>query len=878
MIQLRDYQLDVNRNVWRAFNDGAQSVLLQAPTGSGKCHGAGTELVMFDGSLRRVEDILPGDELMGPDSLPRLVLSICEGDGELFQVDPIKGEPFVCNDVHVLSLKQTRYWQKNGAGGNGNWHGGEIVNISINEYLKRSATFHHLYKLWRVPVSFAPKPLPINPYFLGVLLGDGSIHHTTAVTTMDPEIVDVVAAEAAHYGLRVRRQDQEGNKSSTYFMTTERPRLHDRITGRFMISPDKLRSDLYSIGLWGVSCGDKFIPQAYKTSATQQRRELLAGLIDTDGCISKGGCEFASKSERLVDDTAFVARGVGLRALKASRIIKGVTYYRLSISGDLSTIPPLVARKQAAKRRQKKDVLVSGFSVHPVGVGKYYGFTLSGDGLYLLRDFTVTHNTICGAHLIAMRREHAREKVLVLAHRREIVMQTANKLMDAGIETGIIMANQAPMSWADVQVGSIDTLWARRNHQGFPEAQFLVVDEAHRSCSNRHMAVIEHYKAQGAKLLGMTATPMRNDGRGLKSLYDVMVRCPDMPELIEMGYLCPVTYRVGIVPDVKGVKLTAGDYNRAQLEAVMDAGTLIGDVVENWLKFASDRRTMVFAAGVAHSIHLMQQFKAAGISAVHIDGETDKPIRDRVFQQINSGEVQVICNAMVYTEGTDIPCISCVVDAAPSKSLIKYLQAGGRGMRTFPGKSSLLFMDHAGNVYRHGRLELPRDWELTEGKEQVEKLAEQRKKTEKIQITCPKCGFMFSAAVCPRCGMPLQLQGEAKDFLPAVLVEMTQYEYEHALASKRKKAAEPSKQDWYSGFLWIAQERGHAKGWAAWRFKEKWSEFPKGLKEAPAMPTKEVWNFDKFCRIKYAKARQKAAAPVGAGAEVNASSLHQSND
>jgi DNA repair protein RadD len=485
----------------------------------------------------------------------------------------------------------------------------------------------------------------------------------------------------------------------------------------------------------------------------------------------------------------------------------------------------------------------------------------------LLQAPTGSGKTICGAHLIAMRREHAREKVLVLAHRREIVMQTASKLMDAGIETGIIMANQAPMEWADVQVGSIDTLWARRKYQGFPEAQFVVCDEAHRLGGDRWTKVYEHYKSQGAKMMGMTATPMRNDGVGLKKYFDVMVRCPDMPELIEMGYLCPVTYRVGIVPDVKGVKLTAGDYNRAQLEAVMDAGTLIGDVVENWLKFAGDRRTMVFAAGVAHSIHLMNQFKEAGINAVHIDGETDKPIRDRVFQQINSGEVQVICNAMVYTEGTDIPCIDCIVDAAPSKSLIKYLQAGGRGMRTFPGKSSLLFMDHAGNVYRHGRLELPRDWELTEGKEQVEKLAEQRKKTEKVQITCSSCGFMFNGVNCPRCGTPLVLQGEAKDFLPAVLVEMTQYEYEHALASKRKKAAEPTPQQFYSGFLWIAQERGHAKGWASYRYREKFGTWPNGLRQEPAMPVAAVWNFDKHCRIRYAKSKQKAASPVGAGGE-----------
>jgi superfamily II DNA or RNA helicase len=430
--------------------------------------------------------------------------------------------------------------------------------------------------------------------------------------------------------------------------------------------------------------------------------------------------------------------------------------------------------------------------------------------------------------------------------------------MDAGIETGIIMANHMPMSWAKVQVGSIDTLWARRNNLDFPDAQFVVVDEVHRIGGSVYTKVHEHYKAAGAKFLGLTATPMRNDGVGLGKYFDVMVRCPDIQELIQQGFLAPITYRVGIVPDVTGVKIIAGEYNKAQLEAVMDQGLLIGDIADNWMRFASDRKTMVFAAGVAHSIHLMNQFRQAGIRAVHIDGETEKPVRDQVFEQINSGEIQVICNAMVYTEGTDIPCIDCVVDAAPSKSLIKYLQAGGRGMRTFPGKKNLLYMDHAGNVYRHGRLELPRDWELTEGKEQVEHLAEQRKKTERIQFTCPNCGFMFNGLNCPHCGMPIVLQGEAKDFLPAVLVEMTQFEYEKAVESKRKKAAEPSKQEFYSGFLWIAQERGHSQGWAAHRFREKFDCWPNSLKKEAVYPKAAVWNFDKHCRIRYAKAKEKA--------------------
>jgi len=477
----------------------------------------------------------------------------------------------------------------------------------------------------------------------------------------------------------------------------------------------------------------------------------------------------------------------------------------------------------------------------------------------LLQAPTGAGKTISGAHLIAMRREHAQERVLVLAHRREIVAQTVSKLIDAGIETGIIMAKHAPMEWADVQVASIDTLWARRKYQSFPEAHFLVVDEVHRAGSERHLAVIDHYKKQGAKILGLTATPIRNDGFGLGNIFDRMVRTPDMPWLIEHGYLVPVDYRVGIIPDVSGVKLTAGDYNKAQLEAVMDATVLIGDIVDNWTRYAADRKTMVFASGVAHSIHLMNQFKAAGVNAVHIDGDTDNEIRDRVFADINSGEIQVICNAMVYVEGTDIPCISCIVDAAPSKSIIKYLQSGGRGMRPFLGKANLQYHDHSGNVYRHGRLELPRDWELVKGKEQVEHLEEQRKKVERVQITCQKCGFMHNRPICPRCGVPPELKGMAKDFVPAFLVQMTQWEYDQAVKKKREKKSEPTqkeKQEFYSGMLFLARERGYSEGWAAHGFKDHFGTWPNGLRKQPWEPTYAVRQFDKHKRISWAKSKR----------------------
>ncbi len=488
----------------------------------------------------------------------------------------------------------------------------------------------------------------------------------------------------------------------------------------------------------------------------------------------------------------------------------------------------------------------------------------------LLQAPTGSGKTLMASHLIAMRREHKGESVLMLAHRREIVNQTAAKLMDANIETGIIMASHAPMIWANVQVGSIDTLWSRK-HYGFPPAQFLIIDECHRAAGDRYQKVIEHYRAKGAKILGLTATPMRTDGRGLKPTFQMMVRTPDIPQLQADGWLVKVRYRVGLVPDISKVKVLAGEYNQKEREEAHDKGILIGDIVENWLRYASDRRTMVFASGVRHSIHIVDQFKAAGINAAHVDGETPKEERDHVYDQITNGNLQVVSNAMVYVEGTDIPCIDCIVDAGATKSLVKYLQAGGRGMRPYPGKQDLLYMDHAGNVMRHGLLETPRDWFLSEGKEQVDKLAEQRKNTERLQLPCKQCGFLHNCVICPQCGYTFKPEGEAAAFLPGMLVEMTIADFEAAKNAKRKKPAkvEKTEQEWYSEFLGMAEERGKTRGWGAHRFFLKTGHWPKGLTETPVLPSRQALDFDRHARIKYAKskAKEKEAA--------NAASLHQ---
>jgi len=456
------------------------------------------------------------------------------------------------------------------------------------------------------------------------------------------------------------------------------------------------------------------------------------------------------------------------------------------------------------------------------------------------------------AHMIKMRKEHENELSIVYAHRREIVHQTAKKLEDAGLVPEIIMAGEEPNPWADVRVASVDTVWAKyKKGYDLPEAKFVAIDEVHRIGGTKYTKIVEEYKKKGSILMGMTATPLRNDGVGLGRYFEKMVRTPDVPWLIDKGYLVLPRYFVGIVPDLKGVRLTAGEYNQSDLDAVMNRKKLIGDILDNWMICARDKSTMVFASGVKHSMAIMQQFNDAGISAVHIDGGTNKKIRDDVYEKSKSGEIQVICSDSVYIEGTDIPWIQCIVDAHPTNSLMRYIQTGGRGMRAYLGKTGFIYIDHAGNVWRHGRLELPRDWILTEGKEQVDKLQKDRMEHERVQIKCPVCGFLISGPICSNCGAEFSAStpiGEDKKVLPATLVSMTMGKYAE-LTEPKKKAPKPDmavKQEWLNGLTWLAEHNKFKHGWVANKYKDKWGIWPaNGMISKPSFPSLTIRNWCK---------------------------------
>jgi DNA repair protein RadD len=278
---------------------------------------------------------------------------------------------------------------------------------------------------------------------------------------------------------------------------------------------------------------------------------------------------------------------------------------------------------------------------------------------------TGSGKTVIAAEII--RREVAKYRTVVfLAHRREIITQTSAKLTANGVRHGIIMAGVEPRPMKSVQVASIDTLHVRgvrSKAMALPPADLLIFDEAHHARGRTREQLIALYP--NATLLGITATPCRGDGRGLGNIFDTMIECPQVADLIVGGFLVRSRVYAPVDPDLRGVRTQQGDYVVGQLERRMNTDDLVGDVVEHWLKYGERRRTVCFAVGVEHSVHIRNEFLQADVRAEHLDGGTSIAEREAILARLASGETEIVTNCMVLTEGWDMPAVGCCILARP---------------------------------------------------------------------------------------------------------------------------------------------------------------------------------------------------------------------
>lgn len=433
--------------------------------------------------------------------------------------------------------------------------------------------------------------------------------------------------------------------------------------------------------------------------------------------------------------------------------------------------------------------------------------------------------TVVAAEIV---RRNAGRRILFLAPRRELIHQTCRKLDEVGVQYGVILAGDGRSNqYAHVQVASVDTLISRVLRKQKLQAMafdIVLIDEAHVGLTDTRQRLLDLWP--GATIIGLTATPCRSDGKALGRVYDELVEVTTVAELVEQGYLCPARYFSVSEPDLKRVRTTAGDYNRLDLDGVMNRPKLVGDIVEHWMRHAADRRTVVFATSITHSAALAAEFVSHGVTAEHVDANSPQVLREAIFKRFSNGDTQVLTNCTLASIGFDLPDLNCVVFARPTKSLGLYIQMLGRGLRPAPGKRDCLVLDHAGNVHRHGFATDPRYWTL-HGKyaeDLAKKERAQREKKEKgeVAITCKQCKCVYEGgAVCPACGWSPPPKIRPVGTEDGSLVEVTR--------DRMPSASSMTKDERRAFFLELsgyAQMKGWKPGWASHQYRERFGEWP----------------------------------------------------
>ena len=366
-------------------------VIIAARPGMGKCLGKGTKVLMYNGSLKNVEDIHENELLMGDDSSARKVLSIARGQEKMYWIHQNKAISYRVNESHILSLKRSR--------NEGNHKQGDVLNITVKDYLEKSDKFKSNYKGYKVGVEFDSKDLPLEPYYLGLWLGDGH-SYSQRITNIDSEIIEYLNDYATKLESELVVYEQE-NRTNNYSIVNRNKFISEEFN-------TCIQTELRTLGL----IKNKHIPNNYLINSTENRLQLLAGIIDSDGCYtSEFNCfEVVHKNEELLNQIKFLCDTLGFRTSvrKKKTSIKSTgfegTAFRLRIFGNLNDIPTKVERKKAREWKSKVDWKVTGITVEYDKVDDYYGFEIDGNRLFLLSDCTVTHNT---AFVLSMARNVA---------------------------------------------------------------------------------------------------------------------------------------------------------------------------------------------------------------------------------------------------------------------------------------------------------------------------------------------------------------------------------------------------------------------------------------------------------------------------------------
>lgn len=801
-IVLRDDQERAIKEARSFISQGFSRILMQAPCGFGKCLGRGTPVLMFDGSVKSVEDVVVGDLLMGPDSKPRRVESLARGREKMYRVHQKVGDPYVVNESHILSLRMGKAnWGFNLPDGS-KANAGDLVNIEVRDFLRASRTFQSYAKGWHVAVEFPRRSAPkIPPYVLGAWLGDGA-SKGASLTTSDTVIADEFVAFGKKLGL-VARIEQNSEWSVNVHLSRGTRGGSGQNAFVQMLCHYDLRHN-------------KHIPDDYLLGSERVRLEVLAGLIDTDGTLCKTVYTITQKSPRLSQQIAFLARSLGfsvsVNKLRKTCTNNGVSgeYYSIGICGDTNRIPCRLDRKKADVRRINKNHTIHGIKLEELGEDDYFGFEISGpDRLFLLGDFTVTHNTVL-ASFVAQGVFARKKALLFLVHRTRLLRQSANTFDRFGVKYGFIAAGLPYDPNQQIYIGMIGTVYSRIKREKLNrEFDVVAVDECHRAVSPSWRFVLDHLHKSGSTIMGFSATPKRLDGKPMSDVFDVMVKGPQVQELIDRGSLAPFTYYAPpslIDLSQVGHDNDRGDFRAKELDEATDRAEVRGDAVKHYKRLLSGKRTIVFTTSVKAATKLADVFCRAGVPAGVIHGKMLDKEREEVEAAFDAGRILVLVNVEIATEGFDCPECDGVIMLRATQSEALYLQMAMRSMRPHPNKDRAIIIDLVGN-FELGLPDEDRDWTLEAQQPKRRVAANDEDYVGPTQ--CPNCYRVHPRApVCPHCGFqhPVKKRKEQKTNANEVAVELTP---EMREALRRKKAMENRQAKTLEEMVEIGKARGY---------------------------------------------------------------------
>lgn len=847
MIVPRPYQSEAVEAVYEHLRTKDNNPCVVLPTG---CHAKDHPILMYDGTVRKVQDISVGDIIMGADSTPRHVLALARGREPMARITPIKGEPFVVNMNHILSLVSTNE-------GKGDFtcyqKGGEITNITVREYLTKSKSWRHLRKLYRVPVNFSiPKNLPIPPHILGLLLGDGIMTNAIGLTSAEEELGDEFSRYAESIGCSVRVTENDRNVPTYYAVVAKGAK-------------NPLFEILHQLGLRGHCAHNKFIPKEYLTASRSDRLQLLAGLLDSDGFFDGHCLEITTQSRELAGDIVFLARSLGFMAnchekYCACQTGAGGWYYRVHISGDLSPIPCRRKRHVFHVRQQKKNVLRTGFSVEILSEDDFYGFELDGDHLYVDGNFVVHHNTGKSLVLAQIAKDSVEKwngRVLILAHVKELLEQNADKIrkLCPELKIGIYSAGLRSRDTTEqVIVAGIQSVYNKACE--LDAFDLVVVDEAHAISSEgdgmyrtflADMKVINPH----VRVIGLTATPFRLKG-GLickpENILNEICYEAGLKEMIQQGYLSPLISRAGRAEaNLANLHIRGGEFISDEVAAAMDNDALVTSACREIVELTRDRKSvLIFTASVDHCKHVAEKIQTfSGKECAIVTGDTPPAERAEIIARFK-GEfipadlfgtpkppLKFLANVNVLTCGFDAPNTDCVVMLRPTNSPGLLIQCAGRGTRLSPetGKTNCLFLDYGGNILRHGPLDMIKVKEPGSGKggdAPAKKCPQCLALIHAGYTACPECGYVFP----PKESNDKMTQTASSAGVISGQVDYTDYEVlDVYYCVHEKRGADPDapktmRVDYQVGFNefkseWVCPEHtGYARG----KFEKWWHE------------------------------------------------------